>query len=86
MGPGRKFRPFFSAAVSIGKARNPMTDGENLETIPDRGRLSSAYEKRKSGYARLLSELEARLRSALELDSLTPLIKGRIKSFDSWYA
>jgi putative GTP pyrophosphokinase len=30
--------------------------------------------------------METRLRQALEKDSLFPILKGRIKSFDSWYA
>jgi putative GTP pyrophosphokinase len=63
-----------------------MTVEEGLETIPDRAALRRAYEDRKPGYARLLAEMEVRLRDALEKDSLLPIIKGRIKSFDSWYA
>jgi len=62
-------------------ANNP----EGLDEIPDRGALKCAYEALKPGYAQILSELEARLRSALERDSLGPIIKGRVKSFDSWY-
>lgn len=60
--------------------------GENLGAIPDRGALKCVYEERKSNYARLLSQLESRLSAALEKDSLAPIIKGRVKSFDSWYA
>jgi len=30
--------------------------------------------------------VESRLSAALEKDSLAPIIKGRVKSFDSWYA
>jgi putative GTP pyrophosphokinase len=63
-----------------------MTVGESPETIPDRGALKCAYEDRRPGYAKLLAAMEARLRVALEKDSLGPIIKGRIKSFDSWYA
>jgi putative GTP pyrophosphokinase len=63
-----------------------MTVGESPEEIPDRGALKCAYEDRKPGYAKLLTAMEARLRAALEKDSLGPIIKGRIKSFDSWYA
>jgi len=54
--------------------------------IPDKGELKSVYEKRKRAYARLLSEMESRLRLALEKDSMGPIVKGRVKSFDSWYA
>ncbi len=60
--------------------------GEGPEAIPDRGALKCAYEDRRPGYTKLLAAMEARLRAALEKDSLGPLIKGRIKSFDSWYA
>lgn len=60
--------------------------GDSPEEIPDRGALKLSYEERKPGYARLLAAMEARLRIALEKDSLFPIIKGRIKSFDSWYA
>jgi len=60
--------------------------GDGPEAIPDRGELKCAYEARRPGYLQILSELEARLRSALEKDSLSPIIKGRVKSFDSWYA
>jgi putative GTP pyrophosphokinase len=63
-----------------------VTDLEGLEGIPDRGALKRAYEERKSGYARLLAELEARIRDALDKDSLGPIVKGRVKSFDSWYS
>lgn len=61
-------------------------NGDGPEAIPDRGALKSEYEERRPGYARLLSELEARLFAALETGSLSPIIKGRVKSFDSWYA
>jgi putative GTP pyrophosphokinase len=63
-----------------------MTNGESLEAIPDKGALKQDYEERKPGYARILAELETRLRTALEKDSLGPIIKGRVKTFDSWYA
>jgi putative GTP pyrophosphokinase len=63
-----------------------MTVGESPEAIPDRAALKCAYEDRKPGYAKLLAAMEARLSVALEKDSLRPIIKGRIKSFDSWYA
>jgi putative GTP pyrophosphokinase len=63
-----------------------MMNGESLEAIPDKGALKRAYEERKPGYARILGELETRLRVVLEKDSLEPIIKGRVKSFDSWYA
>jgi putative GTP pyrophosphokinase len=62
------------------------TDGEELEAIPDRGALKLQYEERKPGYATLLSELERRIAAALERNSLGPIIKGRVKSFDSWYS
>ena len=60
--------------------------GDGPEAIPDRGELKCAFEARRPGYQQILSELEARLRSALERDSLSPIIKARVKSFDSWYA
>jgi putative GTP pyrophosphokinase len=63
-----------------------MTSGDGPEAIPDRGALNCGYEERKPGYARLLAAMEERLRVALEKDSLSPIIKGRVKSFDSWYA
>jgi putative GTP pyrophosphokinase len=60
--------------------------GDSPEEIPDRGALLRAFEERKPGYARLLAAMEARLRVALEKDSLFPIVKGRVKSFDSWYS
>jgi putative GTP pyrophosphokinase len=63
-----------------------MTNLESLEAIPDRAALKIEYEGRKPGYARILAELDARLHAALEKDSREPIIKGRVKSFDSWYA
>jgi len=63
-----------------------MNVGDSPEEIPDRGALINAYEERKPGYARLLAAMEARLRVALEKDSLFPIVKGRVKSFDSWYS
>ena len=60
--------------------------GDGLKAIPDRGALKCAYEDRKPGYLKILSGLETRLRVALEKDSLWPIIKGRVKTFDSWYA
>jgi putative GTP pyrophosphokinase len=62
------------------------TTGDELEAIPDRGELKRAYEDRKPGYARMLSALESRLLATLEKDGRGPIIKGRVKSFDSWYA
>jgi putative GTP pyrophosphokinase len=63
-----------------------IPDGEEIEAIPDRGALRSAYEDRKPGYSRILAALETKLRAALEKDSLSPIIKGRVKTFDSWYS
>jgi putative GTP pyrophosphokinase len=62
-----------------------MSTERGLDSIPDRAALKIAYEANKPAYALLLSELETRIRSALEKDSLWPIIKGRVKSFDSWY-
>ncbi|HET7839584.1 MAG TPA: tetratricopeptide repeat protein [Rectinemataceae bacterium] len=60
--------------------------GDNAEAIPDRGELRSSYDSRRQGYARVLNIMERKIRSSLEAASLRPTIKGRIKSFDSWYA
>jgi putative GTP pyrophosphokinase len=76
-------RPFHYLADEV-PIVTTVDDGP--ERIPDRAALQSAYKKNKSGYARLLAAMETRLRAALEKDSLSPIIKGRIKSFDSWYA
>jgi putative GTP pyrophosphokinase len=62
------------------------TVGDGPEDIPDRGSLELEYEARKPGYAKALAAMEARLREALEKDSLSPIIKGRVKSFESWYS
>ena len=62
-----------------------MSTERGLDSIPDRAALKIAYEANKPAYALLLSELETRIRSALEKDSLWPIIKGRVKSFNSWY-
>jgi putative GTP pyrophosphokinase len=59
---------------------------ESPEAIPDKAALQRAYEADKPGYLRLLAAMDARLRSALEKDSLSPILKGRVKAFDSWYA
>jgi putative GTP pyrophosphokinase len=56
------------------------------EGIPDRGELRRVYDERHPEYERVLLALEDRLRSTLETVSLKPTIKGRVKSFDSWYA
>jgi putative GTP pyrophosphokinase len=61
-------------------------DGESAETIPDRGELRSTYARHRPEFAQILGEMERRIRSTLETASLRPIIKGRIKSFDSWYA
>jgi putative GTP pyrophosphokinase len=63
-----------------------LMPGDNAEAIPDRGELRSSYDSRRQGYARVLNIMERKIRSALEAVSLRPTIKGRIKSFDSWYA
>jgi putative GTP pyrophosphokinase len=55
------------------------------QAIPDKGELKSLYEENKGHYGHLLSEMETRLRIALEKDSMNPIVKGRVKSFDSWY-
>jgi len=59
--------------------------GESAESIPDRGELRSSYARRRPEFAVILGEVERRLRACLETASLRPIIKGRIKSFDSWY-
>lgn len=61
-------------------------DGESAEIIPDRGELRSSYARRRPEFAYILGEMERRIRSTLESANLRPIIKGRIKSFDSWYA
>jgi putative GTP pyrophosphokinase len=61
-------------------------DAESAETIPDRGELRSQYARQRPEFAFILGEMERRIRSTLEAASLRPIIKGRIKSFDSWYA
>ncbi len=63
-----------------------MMDGDSAETIPDRGELRSAGARRRPEFAAILGEMERRVRATLEEASLRPIIKGRIKSFDSWYA
>ncbi|HTX71534.1 MAG TPA: tetratricopeptide repeat protein [Rectinemataceae bacterium] len=60
--------------------------GDSAETIPDRGELKASYDAGRPGYARILNEMERRIKAVLEAASLRPIIKGRIKSFDSWYA
>ena len=60
--------------------------GDSAEAIPDRGELRASYDAGRPGYARILNEMERRIRVALESSSLRPTIKGRIKSFDSWYS
>jgi putative GTP pyrophosphokinase len=62
------------------------TLGADPEDIPDRGLLKATFLENKADYLKLLEEMERRLRGALEKDSLSPILKGRIKSFDSWYA
>ncbi len=60
--------------------------GDSPDTIPDRGELGRLYAERRSEYERILQSMEGRVRSALEAASLRPTIKGRVKSFDSWYS
>ena len=60
--------------------------GDCTEGIPDKGALKNVYEGRKPRYSDLLASMENRLRAALEKDRLFPIVKGRIKSFDSYYA
>jgi len=60
--------------------------GDGPEVIPDRGELRRSYGERRPEFERILGAMEERLRSALEAASLRPTIKGRVKSFDSWYA
>jgi putative GTP pyrophosphokinase len=59
---------------------------EAADSIPDRGELRASYDRWRQGFARVLTVMERRTRSALEAAALRPTIKGRIKSFDSWYA
>jgi putative GTP pyrophosphokinase len=63
-----------------------VTNGDGPEDIPDRGELRRAYGERRADYERILGEMESRVRAALEASSLRPTIKGRVKSFDSWYS
>jgi putative GTP pyrophosphokinase len=60
--------------------------GDGPDSIPDKGGLRRHYDERRSEYERILLVMEERVRSALEAASLKPTIKGRVKSFDSWYA
>jgi putative GTP pyrophosphokinase len=62
------------------------TENDGPEAIPDKAALQCAYEKQRQGYAKLLAEMESALRVVLEKDSLSPIIKGRVKAFESWYA
>ncbi len=59
--------------------------GDSAEAIPDRGMLRASYDEGRPGYARIMNEMERRIRVVLETNDLRPTIKGRIKSFDSWY-
>jgi putative GTP pyrophosphokinase len=59
--------------------------GDSAEAIPDRGELRASYDEGRQGYARIMSEMERRIRVVLEAAGMRPTIKGRIKSFDSWY-
>lgn len=61
-------------------------DAESADTIPDRGELRSLYARQRPEFAFILGEMERRVRAILEAVALRPIIKGRIKSFDSWYA
>jgi putative GTP pyrophosphokinase len=63
-----------------------MEDGVGEEGIPDRGELRVVFDKKRPAYARVLNLMEKRVRSVLEGAALRPTIKGRIKSFDSWYS
>lgn len=63
-----------------------MRTAESPEAIPDKAACQRAYDENKSGYLRLLAEMDGRLREALEKDGLQPIVKGRVKGFDSWYA
>jgi len=47
--------------------------------------LRASYDEGRPGYARIMNEMERRVRVVLEANELRPTIKGRIKSFDSWY-
>ncbi|HRZ65374.1 MAG TPA: tetratricopeptide repeat protein [Spirochaetia bacterium] len=61
-------------------------DGESAETIPDRGELRASYSRKRPEFAFILGDMERRIRACLEAANLRPILKGRIKSFDSWYA
>jgi len=59
--------------------------GDVTETIPDRSGFQAAYETRRGAYLSILQDLERLLADLFMNEEPRPTIKGRIKSFDSFY-
>ncbi len=59
--------------------------GEEAEGIPDRGRLEAEYLRRRPAYQAALEDMERLVRDKLDRAGLRPTIKGRVKSFESYY-
>ncbi|MFW6181273.1 MAG: GTP pyrophosphokinase [Spirochaetota bacterium] len=55
------------------------------DPVPDRRVLERGYVERCAAYAAVLEAFEQRLRELFQAGTVRPTIKGRVKSFDSYY-
>jgi len=60
-------------------------NGEAAEAIPNKAELEAEYDRRRPAYQSALEDFEKLVGNRLESSGLHPTIKGRIKSFDSYY-
>ena len=54
--------------------------------IPDKAKLQARYEESKHAYEKALGEFMREVESYLQACGLKPIIKGRVKEFESYYA
>lgn len=54
--------------------------------IPDKARLLARYEDSKPAYIKALSEFMREAEDSLQASGFKPIIKGRVKEFESYYA
>lgn len=60
-------------------------NGDLPEAIPNKAELEAEYDRRRPAYQSVLEDFEKLVGNKLEASGLHPTIKGRIKSFDSYY-
>jgi putative GTP pyrophosphokinase len=63
-----------------------MAIEQSVLIIPDKARLRAEYEAARPGYEKALGQFIGQAQSILSGSGLRPTLKGRVKSFESYYS